>query len=69
MLKCVRYKIANYFAKKALDQIESGEFEEIIKGLKNFKRSVMIVPRTKELRDLGVEWQEKITRYQKERGL
>lgn len=36
MLENVRYKIANHFARKALEQIENGE---IIKGMKNFKRS------------------------------
>lgn len=50
MLENVRYKIANHFARKALEQIENGE---IIKGMKNSKRSVCVVPPSKELSDFG----------------
>lgn len=50
MLENVRYKVANHFAKKALEQIGNGE---IMKGMKNFKRSVCVVPPSKELSDFG----------------
>lgn len=68
MLKNVRYKIAYYFAKKALAQTESGEFEEMLKGLKNFKRSVMVMPPSKEMQKIGEELQEIVTRHSEKLG-
>ena len=50
MLKNVRYIIANHLARKAVDQIESGN---VIKGLKTFKRSIWIVPPSTELSEFG----------------
>lgn len=52
MLNNIRYKIATRFAKKADEYINKGDFESILKGLKYFKISIMIVPPSKELTDV-----------------
>lgn len=50
MLENLRYRIALYFIKKASVQIERGEIQ---KGMNNFKRSIWIVPPSKELSEFG----------------
>lgn len=66
MLENVRYKIANHFAMKALDQIESGE---IMRGLKNFKRSIQVVPPSKELSNFGARMRQTVTEHSKKLGV
>lgn len=63
MLKNIRYKIANHYANKALDQIESGEFKEIKKGLKNFKRAIKVAPPSKEFGDIGAKLKHIVTKH------
>lgn len=60
MLENIRYKIALYFVKKAAVQIEVGEIK---KGLKNFKRSIMVVPPSKELGDFGEKLRQTIEEH------
>ena len=62
MLKNLRYQIALYFVKKASEQIERGE---IRKGLINFKRSIWIVPPSKELSELGNRLHQTVQSYSK----
>ncbi len=69
MLRNVRYKIALQFMKKAHNQIESGEFREIRKGLKNLKYSVLIMPPSKELSNFGRDLQRLVTKYSGETGV
>ncbi len=66
MLENVRYKIANHFAMKELDQIESGE---IMRGLKNFKRSIRVVPPSKELSDFEARMRQTVTEHSKKLGV
>ena len=69
MLENVRYKIANHFARKAVEQVETGEFKEIMKGFKNFKRSILVVPPSKELQEFGERWNVTVPMYSEKRGV
>jgi hypothetical protein len=60
MLENLRYRIALYFAKKASEQIERGEIE---KGMNNFKRSIWIVPPSKELSEFGNRLRQTVKSY------
>lgn len=51
MLDKVRRKIANNLARKALEMIESGEIETILKGLDYFRYSLLIAPMTPKERE------------------
>ena len=53
MLNNLRYRIAIHLNKRSLDLINRGGFNNIKKGLKYFKLSVMIVPPSKELSEFG----------------
>lgn len=69
MLEKVRYKIANHFARKAVEQIETGEFKEIMKGFKNLKRSILVIPPSKELQEFGERWNDMVTMYSEKWGV
>lgn len=69
MLEKVRYKIANHFARKAVEQIETGEFKEIMKGSKNLKRSILVIPPSKERQEFGERWNDMVTMYSEKRGV
>lgn len=69
MLENVRYKIANHFARKALEQTESGDFEEIMKGFKNLKRSILFIPPSKELQEFGERYNDMVAQYSEKWGV
>ena len=69
MLEKVRYKIANHFARKAVEQVETGEFKEIMKGLKNFKRSILVISPAKELQEFGERWNDMVAKHSEEWGV
>lgn len=50
MLDLIRYKIALIFARRAEKQMNAGDFKH---GMKNLKRSVWIVPPSKDLKEFG----------------
>lgn len=49
----VRFRVALYYIKKAETEINKGGYKNIKKGIKYLKRSVIIVPPSKELSDYG----------------
>lgn len=55
MFENIRYRIATYYAKKAHNEIEKGDFEAIMKGFDYLKKSISIVPPSKELKQFGSE--------------
>lgn len=64
MLNNLRYAIAGHLANKALELIESDNFEDVKKGLKIFRASVAIVPKSKELSEFGIRLRETAEQYQ-----
>lgn len=53
MLENIRWKMAAKLAKKAHETVELGGFENIKKGLLYFKVSLILVPKTDEVREVG----------------
>lgn len=51
MFNSIRWKMAAYLAKKAVEETEKGGFKNIKKGLKYFKMSIQIAPPDKELNE------------------
>ena len=63
MLNGLRYRVANNLAKKSVELIEKGDFENIKKGMKYFQLSVTIVPPSKELNELAGRLRETAEYY------
>ena len=53
MLKTIRYKLGVKLLQMAHEQIEKGDFDSIIRGLRYTKSAVAIVPNCKELQEFG----------------
>lgn len=53
MFERIRYKAAIWFAQKAKENIDKGDFKSVMKGLEYFKMSVLIIPPSKELSEFG----------------
>lgn len=64
MLNYIRYKTALKLAKKALEEIETGDFKHVKRGLEYFKWSVIIVPPSKELSEFGVRLKKTAEQFQ-----
>lgn len=60
MFDAIRYRIGTYYAKKAHEEIIKGDFQATIKGLKYLKKSISIVPPSKELTGFGKEMKSTI---------
>lgn len=58
MFETIRYRIANHYAKKAHEEILKGDFEAIMRSLKYLKKSISIVPPSKELTEFGRKMRE-----------
>ncbi len=58
MFDTIRYRIATYYVKKAHEEITKGDFEAIVRGLKYLKKSISIVPSSKELIEFGNNMRE-----------
>lgn len=66
MLNYIRIKIALKLAKKALVEIETGDFKRIERGLEYFKWSVIIIPPCKELYEFEARLRETAEQFQTE---
>lgn len=53
MFERIRYKASIWFAQKAKENIDKGDFKSIMKGLEYTKMSVLIVPPDEELNKFG----------------
>ncbi len=60
MFDTIRYRIGTYYAKKAHEEIIKGDFQAIMRGLKYLKKSISVVPSSKELTDFGKEMESMI---------
>ena len=53
MLETIRYKLGVKLLQMAHEQIEKGDFDSIMRGLRYTKSAVAIVPNCKELQEFG----------------
>ena len=66
MFNSIRYKIGAILMKRAANLIETGEFNNIIKGLDLVKASVSIQPPSEELFEFRDKMMDLVNKYQKE---
>ena len=55
MFEIIRCRIATYYVKKAHEEIIKSDFQAIIRSLEYLKKSISIVPPSKELTNFGRE--------------
>lgn len=53
MLKTIRYKLGAKLLQMAHEQIEKGDFDSIMRGLRYTKSAIAIVPNDNELQEFG----------------